>query len=516
MANKTRSHGKTLRTVVGYALIALLVLISVNWTLPVQGRAEASAVGASTSTSTSGDSLDMGMFNTVLQYIRAFYYYPFDSAKLSEGAVRGLVQALGDDYSEYLTAQEYSDMMTGLGGTFGGLGIYIETKGDYVEVVSPIKGTPAWRAGLQPGDKIAEVDGKDFRGKTATEATQVLRGAPGTSVKLGILRKGMAEIITITITREIIVINPVEYEMKTGDIGLITLSSFNEHTTDKMNEALADLKAKGAKALILDLRNDPGGLLDQAVNVADMFLNKDKIVLQVVSKNGTDQVVKTSTDEDHLPMVVLVNKGSASASEILTAALKENGTATVIGEQTYGKGSVQTIYGFSNGAGLKITTANYLSPQGHVINHVGVAPDIVVPMAERSADETAALSALNLDPGSIIRPWDSGLQVQKLQKALKAMGYDPETEDGTYGYSTMGAVTAFQRAKKLPFSPVLGEGFVTELNRDLVAEEAHPSQDPQMDRAVKYLQDTYLTAVGGGPAPATASTPTPAAQGGGH
>lgn len=508
---KTGTRRKAFRVVVGYALVAVLVLMSAVSLFPAgQARAAAFAVG----TASASDTLDMGMFNTVLQYIRTFYYYPIDSAKLSEGAIRGMVQALGDDYSEYLSPQEYSDMMTGLGGTFGGLGIYIESKGDYVEVVSPIKGTPAWRAGLQPGDKIAEVDGKDFRGKTATEASHVLRGTPGTSVKLGILRKGMAEMITVTITREIIVINPVEYDMKTADVGLITLSSFNEHTTEKMNQALADLKAKGAKALILDLRNDPGGFLDQAINVADLFLNKDKVILQVVSKNGTDEVVRTSTDEDHLPMVVLVNRGSASASEIVTAALKENGAATVIGELTYGKGSVQTIYGFGTGAGLKITTANYLSPLGHTINKVGITPDIVVPMTQRSSEETAALAALNIEPGSALRPWDAGLKVQKLQKALKAMGYDPGTEDGTYGYATMAAVTAFQRAKKLPLSPVLGEAFVAEFNRALMAEEAHPSQDPQMDRALKYLQDMYLSAAAATPAPAPVAAP--AAQGGGQ
>ena len=494
MDKRGRIHKRLIRTGIAFILVAALAGALVSWP-----ATDIAAAGTSADSQGTPGSLDLGILNLVWRYIQSAYYYPIDAAKLAEGAVKGMVQALGDPYSEYMSAQEYQDTMGSLGGTFGGLGIYIEVRGDYVEVVSPIKGTPAWRAGLLPGDKIAEVNGVDFRGKTANQASSVLRGAPGTTVTVGILRPGVSRMLHFTLTREIIVVNPVEYTMKENKFGLITLSTFNEHTAEKMEEALAALKAQGAKALVLDLRDDPGGFLDQAIAVAEMFLKKGDVILQIESKSqGTEIVrVEKGVSEPPLPLVVLINKGSASASEIVTAALKDNRAATVIGETSYGKGSVQNIYGFTTGSGLKITVANYLSPNGSVINKIGITPDIVVKGAGVAGGGEADTLTGTVEAGAPLRPWDAGLRVQQLQRALRYLGFDPAADDGVYGYSTLAAVTAFERSKKLPFAPILGEDFVTAVNQMVLGEALHPSADPQLDRALKYLNDAYLSAPAG-------------------
>ncbi|MEW6308084.1 MAG: S41 family peptidase [Bacillota bacterium] len=431
-----------------------------------------------------GESVDLQKLAFVITHARLHFYKESDFAAMFTGALRGALQALGDANTEYLTAEEYADLMTGVAGSFGGLGIYITSKDGYITVVSPIKGTPADRAGLRSGDQIVAVDGVSIKGITSERAIRLLRGTPGTSVRLGIRRKGAADLLQVTITRELIQINPVSFRMLAGKIGLIELSQFNEHTTFKLDEALRNLKAQGATALILDLRNNPGGLLNQAVSVTERFVPKG-IILRISERGQPEQRLESSVDPflARLPLAVLVNAGSASASEIVASAVKERGLGTIIGTQTFGKGTVQVILSFSDGSGIKVTTAEYLSAGGNRLEDIGVLPDIVVEQTSLLDDWRPLAGSRALKVGMV------HIDVLMAQYALTTLGFSQTPlATGYYGSLTEAAVRAFQRARGLPVTGTLGPATAKALN-DAVAEwRPTEAQDRQLQRAIQYLR----------------------------
>lgn len=330
---------------------------------------------------------DLKIFTEVLSYVEANYVEEVEPEKLVHGAIRGMLRAL-DAHSSFMPPEVYREMQVETEGRFGGLGIEITIRDDILTVVSPIEGTPAFRAGLEAGDKIVQVDGESTKDMTLIDAVKKLRGPEGTTVTIGILREGFTEPKDYTLTRAVIEIKSVRWTKLRDDIGYVKLRSFQKSSADEMEEALDDLEEQNISALVLDLRNNPGGLLEQAISVSDRFLEGGQLIVYTKGRlSGQNMKGFSKNEPAHLdyPMVVLINAGSASASEIVAGALQDLGRATIIGTPSFGKGSVQTIIPLSNGSGLRLTTAHYFTPKGQVINDKGITPDLVV--EEKQAEE---------------------------------------------------------------------------------------------------------------------------------
>ena len=324
---------------------------------------------------------ELKTFTEVLSIIKGHYVDKSVAPnKLITGAIRGMVRTL-DPHSSYFTPKEYKAFQTIATGEFGGLGMIVTLKNGILTVVSPIEGTPAMQAGIKPKDKVIKIDGKNTPGMTLNKAVQLLRGKPGTSVQLTILRKGIHKPVVVKITRQIIHIKSVKSRMLEDKIGYIKILQFQENTGRDTERALKKLKSKGAEDLILDLRNNPGGLLDEAVKVSDLFLKRG-IIVSMRGRNPKDVTIFRAHNDGDEPtgnLIVLINGGSASASEIVTGALKDDKRAIIMGERSFGKGSVQTLFPLSNGGALKLTTAKYYTPNGKSIQAIGITPDIIVP-----------------------------------------------------------------------------------------------------------------------------------------
>lgn len=316
---------------------------------------------------------------TLDQYRRIidkYYLGDIDEEKLKEGAISGYIEGLGDEYTEYISKKDMADYMADTMGNFVGVGIYMvqDTETNRIMVLSPIKGGPAQKAGLQPGDYIISVDGVEYSGEQMTEASNNIKGEEGTTVKIEILRGN--ETLNFELTRENIKVNPVEGEVLEDDIGYITFSSFDEGTADEFKSKFEELQGQGITSLIIDLRNNGGGIVDEALNIANYILDKDSVILYEVNKSNEEEVEKTTDDPIiNMPIVVLTNGNTASSSEILAGALKDHGKATIVGTKTYGKGVIQQIITLSDGSGLKITSEKYLTPNRTEINKVGIEPD---------------------------------------------------------------------------------------------------------------------------------------------
>lgn len=316
-----------------------------------------------------------------LHYIETAYVKNVSGKDLIYGAIKGMMNTL-DPHSAFMPPDMLKELEVETKGEFGGVGMEITSKDDYIYVVSPIEDTPAWKAGIKSGDRIIKIDGVSTKGMSVMDAVKKLRGPKGTKVTITIVREGVDKPFDVTIVRDIIKIKSVRYEMKEDGIAYIKIRSFQESTTDELDKVLGDLTLKGkVKGIILDLRNNPGGLLSQAVSVSEKFLPKGSLIVYTKGRNEADQMRFVAKSEKYYnyPMVVLVNAGSASASEIVTGALKANGRAIVVGERTFGKGSVQTVLPLSDGSAIKLTTAYYYTPDGVCIEEKGITPDVEIP-----------------------------------------------------------------------------------------------------------------------------------------
>lgn len=328
------------------------------------------------------------IFSEALGNIEKNYYTDTERKKLIYGAIKGMVKAL-DPHSSFMEPDVYNEMMIETKGSFSGVGIEITIKDDILTVVSPIEGTPAFEAGIKAGDQIIMVEDKPTKDLVIMEAVKLIRGEKGTKVKLTIKREGAEDPIDFLITRDVIPIKSVRPLLLPSDIGYIRISNFQSKTDEDLTKALQELtEEKELKGLILDLRNNPGGLLSQAINVTDKFLSSGVIV----SIKGRDEKEeRTVAHKDKIsydyPMIVMVNGGSASASEIVAGALQDNKKALILGTKTFGKGSVQALYTLSDGSGLRLTTAVYYTPSGKSIQASGIEPDIKVEFAPPKNNE---------------------------------------------------------------------------------------------------------------------------------
>ena len=302
-----------------------------------------------------------------------------DEEKLKDGAIKGYVEGLGDKYTEYISKDEMKKFTENINGSFMGIGIYMiadESSGKII-VHHPISDSPAYKAGIKAGDVIVSVDGVEYGYDELNTIADHIKGEVGTKVKLVIERDGKN--IDFEIERAKIETNPITSKMFEKDIGYLNLPSFDKDVSKKLKEKIDDLTAKGAKSLILDLRNNGGGMVDECEEITDLFLDKDKTIMTTKDKKGNVQKSVTKNKKLYeIPLVILVNENTASASEILTGALKDNNRTKVIGTKTYGKGVIQSVFNLSDGSGLKITTAEYFTPNGIEINKKGITPDIEV------------------------------------------------------------------------------------------------------------------------------------------
>ena len=320
------------------------------------------------------------LFGEVLEKINKEYVEETNQSEGMDAAINGLLQSL-DPYSSYMSPEIFQEMQTETSGEFGGLGIEVSMEAGVVKVITPIDDTPASKAGIKAGDYIVKIDNVQVQGKSLSEAVDLMRGLVGTDIELTVRRRGVKKALTFNITREIIEVQSVKSDLLENNIGYIRLTSFNDNSSDQIKKKIKKLKEnENLKAFILDLRNNPGGLLTQAIKISDFFLDNGEIVSTKSRKKSENRkwFARKGDITDGKTLVVLINYGSASASEIVAGALKDHKRAIILGENSYGKGSVQSIIPLKNKGAIRLTVAKYYLPSGKSISEVGVRPDIEV------------------------------------------------------------------------------------------------------------------------------------------
>jgi len=330
----------------------------------------------------SENKIDFSLFWKVWDLVRQKHIAKnsLDAQKMIYGAINGMLKATGDPYSYFFSPEESKSFTQDIEGSFEGIGAELGMKDGILTVVAPLEGSPAQRAGLMAGDKILKIDGKVSADMNIDEAVDIVRGKKGTSVKLTVLRSGEQETREISITRDVIEIKSVKLDFKDNNIAHLRITKFGENTDREFSDATNQIISKGTKGIILDLRNDPGGLLDKAVSIASKILPKGQVVVSEEDSQGNKENLRTTGGDKlgGIPMVVLINEGSASASEILAGALRDNQEMTLIGKKSFGKGSVQELINLPGNSSVKITIAKWLTPKGDYIMEKGITPDVEV------------------------------------------------------------------------------------------------------------------------------------------
>jgi len=383
----------------------------------------------------SGSYEDLKVFTEVLAVVQKNYVEETKTKDLVYGAIKGMLNTL-DAHSAFMPPDVYKEIQVDTKGEFGGLGIQIGVKDNRLAVIAPIEDTPAAKAGIKAGDFIIKVDDESTKDMSLMDAVQKMRGPKGSKVTLTIQREGAADPLVFTLMRDTIKIASVKGKLLEGNIGYVRISQFQEQTVNDLTKELKKLREQKAQSLILDLRNNPGGLLTSAVEVSEKFVEPGKLIVYIKGRDGKkDEYVSNSKDPWIVePMFVLVNEGSASASEIVSGALQDWGRAVILGTPTFGKGSVQTILPLSDGSGLRLTTAKYYTPKGKSIQNTGINPDILV---KQPLPAEAKGSAPGSPPGS------PPLREKDLERHLKNEGKDqaPSTKDKTSPGETTSSIS---------------------------------------------------------------------------
>lgn len=403
---ETKKKYKVYRTIMLIVLVVFITFMVTSigfYQYFVKGKSLNKYLSLTTSDSSKDISQTLDTYKSLIQ---KYYLGDVDEDKLKEGAIKGYIDGIGDQYTEYISKDDMKEYMEDTKGNFVGIGIYMvkDEKTNKIKILSPIKDSPAQKAGIQPGDLILSVDGEEYTGDDLTVISTKIKGEAGSTVKLQVLRDNQK--IDFEIKRENIVVNPVEGEVLSDNIGYIEFSSFDENTAEEFKTKFEELKSKGITSLIIDLRNNGGGIVDQALKIADYIADKGSTLLYEVDKNNKEDVKKSENDPIiNMPIIILTNGNTASSSEILSGALKDLGKAKIVGTKTYGKGVIQQILTLPDGSGLKITTEKYLTPNRTEINKIGIEPDEKV---ELSSD---IKNVLNIDKN----------QDTQLQKAIEML-----------------------------------------------------------------------------------------------
>lgn len=424
-----------LRNVSVLALLAVLPVMIPVTAFAQEAAPEAAPEAAAKSPKVTNDTYEMlNLFGDVFERVRDNYVEEVSDKKLIEGALNGMLTAL-DPHSSYLDAAGFDDMKVQTKGEFGGLGIEVIMENGLVKVVSPIDETPAAKAGLKSGDFVIKINAEDVMGMTLQDAVNKMKGKVGTPVTLTIVRADKPEPFEVKLIRDVIKVKGVRWRMQGDDVGYIRITSFNEQVQENLEKAIKELKEKSKgkiKGFILDLRNNPGGLLDQAIYVSDSFLEKGEIVsTRGRHPEDTKRVNATPGDLiDHLPVVVLINEGSASASEIVSGALQDHHRAIIMGTKSFGKGSVQTIMALPGNGAMRLTTARYYTPSGRSIQAEGIVPDIEVKPAkvEEVVDNLAKYMPKEADLKGALKNDTLQKVIEEQKKAIEKAKGRPEME----------------------------------------------------------------------------------------
>jgi len=440
-----------------------MILIFIFLLLPLP-----SAFGQETATgeaSNSGNTYEkLKVFSEILSLLESNYVEKVNSDELVEGAIRGLLKTL-DPHTSYLPPASYKQMQVETSGKFGGLGIEISMRKGILTVISPIEDTPAFKAGIQAGDKIIKIEDESTLDITLGEAVNLLRGERGAAVKITIFREGLEEPKEYTIVRDVIKVRSLTHKIYNSNVGYIRIRNFTKTTSSDLDKALATFESKNVQKLVLDLRNNPGGLLNQAVEVSDRFLDDENLIVYTQGRTEDQNMRFTTHDRGHqvsYPMIVLVNGGSASASEIVAGALQDLGRAVILGTQTFGKGSVQTIIPLSEGSALRLTTARYYTPSGKIIQENGITPDIIVkrPPVNRNGAGDGEKTKSNSEKDKIrkiLREKDLKKHL-KGKKSIEGNSTDQSKDDSS------------------------------KINQELIALKEEIEKDPQLKQAINLLK----------------------------
>ncbi|MCG3088812.1 S41 family peptidase [Sporosarcina cyprini] len=411
--------------------------------------------------------------------VKKNYYDDIDEEKMIDGAINGMIESLGDPFSDYLNEQEAQQLNESISSSFEGIGAEIQEANGYIKVVSPIKNSPAERAGLLPNDLITAVDGKSIQGMSSSEAVLLIRGEKGTTVTLSVRRGESAEPFDVKIERDIIPIETVYAEMLDDGVAHIQITSFSEHTYDELLTALDEMEKEGMKGLVVDVRQNPGGMLSTAIDISDLFVEEGKNLFQYEGKDAMPEVYVASDGRKvKVPVSLVVDDGSASASEILAGAMKESAHIKLVGIKTYGKGTVQTPKDMKDGSNLKLTTAKWLTPDGNWIHNKGIEPDIEVPYPSYA-------SLPYLDPSEEMKTGMVSPVIQSAEEMLEAVGYNPGEVDGLFDSKTEQAVQQLQKDLSLKVTGVLtGETTFGLMNK---LREKIKTDDPQLQKAKEVV-----------------------------
>jgi len=428
------------------------------------------------------------ILSEVLYLIQTNYVEEVNTQDLIYGAINGMLKVL-DPHSSFMPPDVYQEMQVETKGSFGGLGIQIAVKDNQLVVIAPIEDTPADRAGIQAGDKIVKIESKSTKDMTLMEAVKILRGPKGTKVTLTIMRDGFDSPKEFVLTRDIIEIKSVTWKVLEGNIGYVKLRQFQENTAEELEIALDKLEESGIKAMVLDLRNDPGGLLNAAVDVADKFLEKGKLIVYTKGRAKNQDmrfVARQGATHPYHPLVVLVNHGSASASEIVAGAIQDHGRGLIVGTKTFGKGSVQSVVPLTDNSGLRLTTAKYYTPNGRTIHEKGIIPDVIVELPKAGQDsEEAALEALSKEK-SKEKPGKE--KSEPTDKEKSSPSQTPEKESQPESKKETPADNVQQKSSET------GEttGEKTEGKEEVVKKDPELEKDVQLQRAVDILKGIMI------------------------
>lgn len=416
------------------------------------------------------------------------YFKKVSSDKLYDGAIQGMIKALNDPFSSYMDAKTAKDFTQSLSSSFQGIGAEVQMVGNKVSIVSPIKGSPAEKAGLKPNDQILSINGKSTDGMNINQAVNKIRGKSGTYVKLIVKRPGVANTLTFNIKRGNIPLRTVTGKIikRGGDsIGYIDISQFNENTDKEFKTTLSGLEKQNMDGLIIDVRGNPGGYLQAVEKISDSFIPKEKPIVQVEDRNGKKEAYYSSTTKKKpYPIVDLIDGGSASAAEILTGALKEAGGYPIVGTKSFGKGTVQQGIELSDKSELKLTTYKWLTPDGHWIHKKGIQPTVKV-----KQPDYFYVTPLALKKGKVLSYDHTGTQIVNLQKMLKGVGFDPGRKDGYFSKETVSAVKAFQKSANLPASGSVDQKTASELQEKVIEQIGNSKNDLQLDKAISIIQE---------------------------
>jgi len=423
----------------------------------------------------------LGKLSEVYKLLEERYLGEIDPGALEEGALEGMIRALGDPYSEYLNAEEMESFTDHIHSSFTGIGAEVALQDGLVVIVSPIRNSPAERAGLRAGDQILAVNGESLQGLALSEAVEKIRGPKGTQAKLTIRRQGSQQVMDIIVVRDDISLETVESAMLEDGIGLISISQFAVQTGDRFLEELAALEAQGMKGLIIDLRNNPGGVVQAVQAIAEALVPEGGTIMHLEYRDGRREKTVSASGGKPYPIVALINEGSASASEILAAAIRESAGGRLVGQRTYGKGLVQSTIRLSDGSGVKLTIAKWLTPRGETIHESGIAPDVHVPRPK-------LFDAVSIPKDRVWMFDMTGDEVKNIQLILEGLGYPPGRNDGYFSRETAAAVEAFQREHGLPVTGRVDEATAMKLEEMVIRRYLDRGSDVQLKEAVNQIQ----------------------------